>query len=168
MLTLHLISFGKLKTPGLRDTADYYLKLLRPWVRVEEHELKPAAVHEKTDAARRIVQDREAELWDRTVNSLRKNTPPRIYLLDEKGTDWTTLRWSEEVRTLEASSGTNALFFGVGSSLGFSKKIKESAHARLSFGAQTISHELARVILLEQLFRSWSVTRGHPYHNEGG
>ncbi|MBC7387253.1 MAG: 23S rRNA (pseudouridine(1915)-N(3))-methyltransferase RlmH, partial [Cryobacterium sp.] len=57
--------------------------------------------------------------------------------------------------------------FCVGSSLGFSEALRGKARGLFSLGPQTLSHEIARLVLAEQLYRSFSVLRGHPYHHEG-
>lgn len=89
-----------------------------------------------------------------------------LYLLDEKGRARPTLEWAELVRGWE-STGLRELILCVGGSLGFSPEVRGKARGLFSLGPQTLPHELARVVLLEQLYRAWSVTRGHPYHNEG-
>lgn len=166
-MRLHLISFGKLKTPGLREAADYYLKLLKPWVSVEDLELKPVAVTDKSPATRLKIQDAEAKLLREKLDArfdAKLRGRSAYYLLDEDGRSLSTTTWAESVTQWENQS-VSSVAFCIGSSMGFSDSIKKSARAVLSLGPQTLSHELARVVLIEQLYRAWSVTRGHPYHN---
>jgi 23S rRNA (pseudouridine1915-N3)-methyltransferase len=160
-----LIAFGKLKTPGLRSAADYYLKLLRPWVPLEEIELKPLPVPDKAPATRQRIQTKEALLVDEKLSSALSGRGA-FYVLDEGGKVLSTRQWAELVRDWQSQS-VPEVGFCLGSSLGFSDAIRKRARGVLSLGPQTLSHELARVVLLEQLYRAWSVTRGHPYHNEG-
>jgi len=157
---IQIIAFGKLKTPGLREAADYYKKLIHPWAALEEVELKPVAVPDKSEATRQRVQPQEAEL-------LLARLPERsaLYLLDEAGRALSTRQWAEQARDWERECPHVTL--AIGSSLGFDESLRRRAKATLSLGAQTLPHELARVVLLEQLYRAWSVLRGHPYHNEG-
>jgi 23S rRNA (pseudouridine1915-N3)-methyltransferase len=160
-----LVSFGKLKTPGLREAADYYLKLSNAWLPVEEIELKPLAVPDKSPASRKRIQEREGELL---LQRLEKEVSPRgaLFLLDEAGKPRSTRQWAEAVRSWEREDVTE-LVFCIGSSLGFSEDVRARAKGLLSLGPQTLPHELARVVLLEQIYRAWAVVRGHPYHNEG-
>ncbi|MGZ3689613.1 MAG: 23S rRNA (pseudouridine(1915)-N(3))-methyltransferase RlmH [Bdellovibrionota bacterium] len=158
-MRLRLVAFGKLKTPGLREAADYYLKLSRSWVEIEEIELKPLTVPDKSPATRNKIQEKEAALL---LERLRPQTA--IYLLDELGKTQPTREWAALTAKWEAA-GDVALC--IGSSLGFGEEIREKARGLLSLGPQTLPHELARVVLLEQVYRAFSVTRGHPYHNEG-
>lgn len=161
-MKISVVCFGKLKTPGLRDAADYYLKLIRSFQpQVSEVEIKPLSVPDKSVASRLIIQKKEAEL-------LMEKIPERaaLCLLDETGKNLTTREWAQAFQKLENDS-LSEVAFCVGSSLGFSPEVRKRARLTLSLGAQTLPHELARVVLLEQIYRAQSVLKGHPYHNEG-
>jgi 23S rRNA (pseudouridine1915-N3)-methyltransferase len=162
---LNLYAFGKLKTPGLREAADHYKRMARVWIPMEEIELKPLPVPEKSADVRARIQEKEGQsLLDR----MRHETSHRgiYYLLDETGRAQSTQDWAREFRQWE-TEGYTSVSFCIGSSLGFSKEVRQRAKACLSLGPQTLSHELARVVLLEQIYRTYSVLKGHPYHNEG-
>lgn len=60
--------------------------------------------------------------------------------------------------------GTQTLLFAVGGADGFSEDTLKRAQLKLSLGAMTLPHELARVVLLEQLYRAFTILKGHPYH----
>jgi len=164
-MRVSVFAFGKLKTPGLRETADYYQGLIRTFVQFQEVELKPLSVSDKSPATRRQIQEKEGELL---LHRITKLLGPRtlMYLLDEGGKNFTTQQWAQNVRDWEAS-GTSEIVLCVGSSLGFSDSVRKAARGSFALGAQTLPHELARVVLCEQLYRAWGVTRNHPYHNEG-
>ncbi len=164
-MRLRVISFGKLKTPGLRDAADYYLKLLSSCTQATELELKPLAVPDKSEATRKRIQTEEGTVL---LEALEKGggRPPVLYLLDEIGRAQPTREWAKLVTQWEGS-GEAEIALAVGSSLGFSPEVRKRARGSLSLGPQTLPHELARVVLLEQLYRAWSVNQNHPYHNEG-
>lgn len=162
MMKVSILSFGKLKTPGMRDAANHYLGLISAWVKVEEVELKALSVPDKSAATRKAIQEKEALILGVKLKSTEAN---QVYLLDEKGKPLPTLQWAEEVNRWESTSISHVAIC-IGSSLGFSDELRKKYKA-LSLSPQTLSHELARVVLLEQLYRAWSVERGHPYHNEG-
>ena len=168
-MRLSLIAFGKLKTPGLREAADYYKKLTRSWISFEEIELKPIAVPDKSPSTRIQIQEKEAALLlekmksDSRSESLGKSY---YYLLDEVGKSLSTEQWAEQFSQWETLGSTH-IYLCVGSSLGFSAALRKGAKGILSLGAQTLPHELARVVLLEQIYRACSVLKGHPYHNSG-
>ncbi len=164
-MKLYLFAFGKLKNPGLRDAADYYKKILRPWADLQEVELKPIPVPDKSPATRAQIQEKESVLLLEKLSGV-VSPRGRILLLDETGKASPTSEWANHVRSWESESVPEVAFC-IGSSLGFARSVRERARGAFSFGPQTLSHELARVVLFEQLYRSWSVVRGHPYHNEG-
>ena len=164
-MKLHLVAFGKLKAPGLREAADYYLRNIAPWVTVQEHELKPLSVPDKSPSTRVQIQEKEGELLIERLSPL-LGSRGAFYLMDEVGKAHTTQAWAQMVRHWESES-TSAVALCLGSSLGWSPALRGKARGLLSLGPQTLPHELARVVLLEQAYRAWSVVRGHPYHNEG-
>lgn len=172
-MRVRIVAFGKLKTPGLREALDYYIRNLKPWADVEEVELKPLSVPDKSPATRKKIQEKESELLLEKLCSSPKSHGKHqgearraLILLDESGLALPTREWSARLRSWE-ESGTREACFCIGSSLGFAPSLRARAHAVLSLGAQTLPHELARVVLGEQLYRAFSVLQGHPYHNEG-
>ncbi len=164
-MRVHLIAFGKLRAPGLREATDYYLRNLRPWAEVNEIELKPIPVPDKGAATRTRIQQQEAELVIERAHGA-AGERARLFLLDEKGRALTTQQWAERVRDWESGGGREPVLC-IGGSLGFGEALRKRAEGLFSLGPQTLPHELARVVLSEQLYRAWSVVRGHPYHNEG-
>jgi len=165
-MRLAVLAFGKLKTPGLREAADYYLRLANGYCSVDELELKPIPVPQKSTAIRKQIQTKELELVRKALHSQNGNRN-LLYLLDEGGKSLRTEDWANQIRIWE-QNGIQNVTFCVGSSLGFAEELRIEAKGRMiSLGCQTLPHELARVVLLEQLYRALSVTRGHPYHNEG-
>jgi 23S rRNA (pseudouridine1915-N3)-methyltransferase len=90
-------------------------------------------------------------------------TAPVLILLDGRGRQFTSEEFAELLRD-QQDRGTQNLFFAVGPADGFSDKARHSADLILSFGKMTLAHELARVVLLEQIYRAFTILRGHPYH----
>ena len=163
-MDLSVVSFGKLKTAGLRDAADHYIRGVKTWASFEEIELKPQSVPDKSASTRTRIQGIEGQELLARCAKLPKSGRPLI-LLDEGGKALPTLDWAKQLKEFENENG--GAIFVVGSSLGFSGEVRARARARWSLGPQTLPHELARVVLLEQRFRARSASHGHPYHNEG-
>jgi 23S rRNA (pseudouridine1915-N3)-methyltransferase len=84
-------------------------------------------------------------------------------LLDARGRQFTSEEFAEFLRD-QQDRGTQTLFFGVGPADGFTDKARGAADLVLSFGKMTLAHELARIVLLEQIYRAFTILRGHPYH----
>mgnify|MGYP001544863074 CR=1 FL=1 len=164
-MKIYLVAFGKLKAPGIREAVDYYVRNSNGFAPVEEIELKPAPVPDKSAATRALVQAKEAEILSERLSKL-LSARGQFFLLDEKGKPAVTLEWSNQLRGLEENS-IPEIAFCVGSSLGFGEGIKRRARGLFSFGPQTLSHEIARLVAAEQIYRALSVLRGHPYHHEG-
>jgi len=90
-------------------------------------------------------------------------TSPVLVLLDSRGRQLS----SEEIANFleyHQSHDTQELLFAVGPADGWSDATRRAAHNILSFGKITLPHELARVVLLEQLYRGFTILKGHPYH----
>lgn len=90
-------------------------------------------------------------------------TAPVLVLLDARGRQFTSEEFAELLRD-QQDRGTQNLFFGVGPADGFSDKARGAADLILSFGKMTLPHELARIVLLEQIYRAFTILKGHPYH----
>jgi 23S rRNA (pseudouridine1915-N3)-methyltransferase len=157
-LKIKLIVFGKIKTPGLMASADYYLKLIKSFSDPEIIELKPLSVKSQAD-----IKNQEGKLLLKTIE---KVAPPSrtLILMDERGKNLPTLSWVAAIEKAQLEARV-PLVFCVGASLDFSDELRLKSNAVWSLGAQTLSHELARVVLFEQIYRSLSVIHRHPYHN---
>jgi 23S rRNA (pseudouridine1915-N3)-methyltransferase len=86
-----------------------------------------------------------------------------LVLLDGRGKQMT----SEELAAFvgrHQDSGTQRLMFAIGPADGWSEAARANAALVLSLGKMTLAHELARVVLLEQVYRAWTIIRAHPYH----
>jgi 23S rRNA (pseudouridine1915-N3)-methyltransferase len=140
------------------DARDTYAKRLSAWADFEEIELKPEMVSDKSESTRARIQAKESAVFQSRLPE-----PVRLVLLDERGKSLPTSGWAGLLRSWEASSVP--VVFGIAGSLGFAEDLRKKASLVISLGPQTLSHELARVVLLEQLYRALSVLRGHPYHN---
>lgn len=161
-MKIHILAFGKLKRPGFRESANYYKKLASNWTTVSEIELKPSSLTSKKEA-----QKKDMELL---INTIQKKFPlkRKVFFLDEKGKSQNSLEWAETLQQERRESVPDILFC-LGSSHGLmeshlKKELKNITP--LSLGPQTLSHELARVVLLEQIYRAFSIIHHHPYHHE--
>lgn len=157
MKSIRLICVGKLRFPGVAETAAEYQRIGR-FVQLDLIELK-AMVADRSERA--LVIEKEAET---ILGSILPRAP--IWCLDETGTSMRTSEWAQQFQKMEmTTSGQMNLI--VGGSLGLAPALKARADRMIAFGPQTLSHELIRVVLLEQLYRALSLNAGHPYHNEG-
>lgn len=85
-----------------------------------------------------------------------------VVALDESGQDWTTARFAEQLRLWRDAS--ESLAFLIGGPDGLAPELKRAARVVLRLSSMTLPHALARVVLVEQLYRAWSLLANHPYH----
>ncbi len=130
---------GKTREPAISALTADYLKRLSRYAPAEGLELlSEAALLKQADRATLVV-------------------------LDSRGKELS----SEELARFLAdhqNRGTPMLLFAVGAADGFSAEVRRAAAFQLSLGRMTLAHELARVVLLEQLYRGFTILKGHPYH----
>jgi len=93
-------------------------------------------------------------------------TAPVLVLLDERGKQFSSEMLAEWLRK-ERDEGQQRIIFALGPADGWSNTERARAGLLLSLGLMTLPHELARVVLSEQLYRAFTILAGHPYHKSG-
>jgi 23S rRNA (pseudouridine1915-N3)-methyltransferase len=88
----------------------------------------------------------------------------RIVVLDERGSNLTTMALAGRLKDWQLSGGDVALV--IGGPDGIDPAFKQAAHERIRLSDMTLPHAFARVLLIEQLYRAWSINANHPYHRE--
>ena len=141
-MKLIIIAAGKLKERELRTVADDYLGRIRRYVKCDEVEVKSAK-----HLAGAVPSD------------------ALVVALEVDGDAVTSTELSKRVERW-GSTGKGVVAFVVGDADGIPKELSRSAAARLSLSKLTLPHRLARVLLLEQLYRALSILRGEPYARE--
>ena len=147
---------GKTKSSPIRSLAEDYLERIRHWI--------PCEIVEVRDLSRRRSH-RAAELIADEGAEIAKHIPKfgKIVALDETGTQFSSgdfARWIES----EQNSGTRVITFVIGGPEGLSRDISKRAHTVLSMSKMTWTHEMCRVLLLEQVYRALCIMRKIPYH----
>jgi len=136
---------GKTKDRSIQELTDKYLSRLGHYATVEGLSVKDET---------KLVQ-----LPSRDGHSTRRN----LIALDSRGQQYSSEGFAQLLRKYQESGATH-LVFAIGGADGFNDSFLESAELRLSLGEMTWAHELARVLLLEQLYRAFTILKGHPYH----
>ena len=144
-MKLTIAWIGKTKSPAIQSLTDEYLKRLRQFAEVE-------GVALKDEAALLKLCGYEG-----------KGGKRRVVLLDSRGKQ---LSSEELARFLRQHLDRNPapLVFAIGAADGFSEELRQKADFVLSLGKMTLAHELARVVALEQVYRAFTILKGHPYH----
>lgn len=89
----------------------------------------------------------------------------RVVLLDERGQQPTSRQWAADIQA-QAVTGLKRLIYVIGGPWGFSGEMYTRADGQLSLSRLTLPHELARLIVVEQLYRAMTILRGEPYHHD--
>jgi 23S rRNA (pseudouridine1915-N3)-methyltransferase len=151
----HLIAVGKLR-PYYREASDDYLRRLSRYGPVSEREIK--------EAARAATPElRVKEESDRIVAAL----PARgtVVVLDQAGSAWSSEALARQLQRWRLEAAPVMLV--IGGAYGVDRDLLRRAASRWSLGPLTLPHQLARVIVLEQWYRAWTILRGEPYHKGG-
>jgi 23S rRNA (pseudouridine1915-N3)-methyltransferase len=108
----------------------------------------------------------ENEQKEREVDLILKviDNHDEVVLLDEKGREFSSVAFSDFIEKKILNS-TKSMVFVVGGPYGFSQKMYDRANSKLSLSAMTFSHQMIRVIFIEQLYRAFTILRGEPYHH---
>jgi 23S rRNA (pseudouridine1915-N3)-methyltransferase len=153
---LVLLSVGKLR-PSYREAVDDYLRRLGRYLKVREVEVREASPAPSVEAQR--AEEAERLLAKRPVGS-------RLVALARQGTGWSSEELAQRVERWRQEARPVAL--AIGGSHGLAPDLVASAAERWSLGPLTLPHELARVVVAEQLYRASTILRGEPYHKGAG
>jgi len=138
---LRIAWLGKTKEPAIQTLTDDYLKRLSHYA----------------DAQGIALKDESALL------KLRGRQPSALVLLDSRGKQLSSEEFAQFLGNHQ-DRNPSPLIFAVGPANGFTAETRQEANLLLSLGKMTLAHELARVVLLEQLYRAFTILKGHPYH----
>ena len=151
-MNIQLLVVGRMKKGAHYDLFQDYLKRMDWTVQIHEIESR------HTDQTQ-IHKDETAQILERI------NAQAFVVAMDERGKTLPSRRFSERIQSLQ-NEGISQMQFIIGGADGLSDEIRQRANLLLSFGQQTWPHMLARVMLLEQIYRSQQILKNHPYHRD--
>ena len=158
-MKITLITVGKIKEKYLRDAAAEYVKRLGKYCKLEIIELADEKTPDGASAAEETaILVREGE---RILKAVREDSYVIALAIEGKALDSVELSRRLEQLGVE---GRSHLTFVIGGSLGLAPAVLKRADEALSFSRMTFPHQLMRVILLEQVYRSFRIMKGEPYH----
>jgi 23S rRNA (pseudouridine1915-N3)-methyltransferase len=154
MLKIKVIAIGKIKDSSYKLLISEYSKRLSPYSKIDIIELDAGSF--KNDSQKEKVKKEEGEKF---LKIIEKNMDSRIILLDEGGEVFNSVEFSEFL-----NYDTREVIFLIAGTLGFSEEVKSRVPKKFSLTRLTLPHEMARVILFEQLFRAVTIETGKKYH----
>ena len=155
-MKLVVVAVGQRMPAWAQSAWDEYAKRFPPELRIE---LK--AVKTETRGSKTLTSLLAAER-DRIRVAIPSGS--RIVALDERGSTLSTMALAQRVQQWQLGSDDVALV--IGGPDGLDPGFKQAAHERIRLSDMTLPHALARVLLVEQLYRAWSINANHPYHRE--
>ncbi len=148
---------GKIKENFYRQAVEHYIRRLKPYARIEVVELAEGKEEGRGDSALTGLLKEEGE---KIVRQLRDTA--HLIVLSPEGQQMSTEKLAAYLNKLQRTSPRTD--FVIGGAAGLAEKIKQKSDLCLSISRLTFPHRLARVILLEQLYRCFKIIRGEPYH----
>jgi 23S rRNA (pseudouridine1915-N3)-methyltransferase len=140
---------GKTKEPAIASLTEEYLKRISRYVLAEGLPVRD-----------------EAALLEMSGRSATTKVAPKstLILMDSRGKEFTSEQFAKFLGDYQDRNPV-PLIFAIGGADGFSDAARAAAQPTISLGKMTLAHELARVVLLEQIYRAFTILKGHPYHS---
>lgn len=157
-MKIKIIAIGKTQKKFLVEGENEYLKRLKHYISIEKIEL--ADVKNTKNMTEAQVKIEEGKM---ILKHIEKGG--QVILLDEKGKQQTSLEFSKWLQN-KMNHGGKHITFVVGGPYGFSDEVHNLANEKISLSKMTFSHQMIRMLFLEQLYRGFTILRNEPYHHE--
>ena len=148
---------GKTKKGFIDDGIKIYAERIKHYVPFSIVEIPDAKLPSK--AGETVIKEKEGGLIIKALSP-----SDAVILLDERGKLMSSVEFSDFIKEKSVGSVKN-LFFVAGGAYGFSKRIYDRANGMISLSKMTFSHQIVRIIFLEQLYRAFTIIRNEPYHH---
>jgi 23S rRNA (pseudouridine1915-N3)-methyltransferase len=155
-MKLVVLCVGKTREGFIQQGIDKYIRYLKHYTDVEVRELKSEKIQDLKQAP--VVRKREAE---RILAAF--GTGSFIISLDERGTEFTSHEFAAFLQSLQ-DAGVREAVFVVGGALGLDEQVTARSQRTIALSRWTLTHEMARLVLLEQLYRAFTILTGKTYH----
>ncbi|MEA3318027.1 MAG: 23S rRNA (pseudouridine(1915)-N(3))-methyltransferase RlmH [Bacteroidota bacterium] len=157
-MKIHILLLGKTEKQYLISAIDEYLNRLKHYIPVE-YKVFPALKNTKK-LSEEQQKNKEGEL---ILNNIKSDN--FLILLDEKGKELSSVSFASFVEK-KMIAGTKNLVFVIGGPYGFSSGVYNRANGKVSLSKMTFSHQMVRLIFVEQLYRVMTIIKGEPYHHK--
>jgi len=157
-MRIKLLSIGKTEDPYLREGIELYIKKIRHYFPFE-YEEHPALKQTK-NLNFSEQKKREGEILLKKIVA-----SDFVILLDEKGKHYSSVEFSDFLQQ-KILQNIKQIIFVIGGTYGFSEEVYQRKNHAISLSSMTFSHQMVRLIFLEQLYRGASILKNEPYHHE--
>ena len=158
MLSINIICIGKIKEKFFKDSINEYSKRLSKYCKLNILELPDEKIPDKLNInIEKSIKDKECS---NIINHIKKDS--YTICLDLKGKQFSSEEFSKNIENISMQS--SQITFIIGGSFGLNDKILNLCDEKICFSKMTFPHQLIRIFLLEQLFRSFKISNGETYH----
>lgn len=163
MVKIKVIGVGNIKEKYLKDAINEYLKRLLKYVKFEIIEVKEEEIYKNSSEER--VKEIEGERILEKINSNNSSSNNSYVIgLDLNKKEYDSIEFSKHLSNLINIDLKNEIVFVIGGSLGLGENIKKRLNESITLSKLTFPHQLVRVILLEQIYRSFKIMNNETYH----
>ena len=164
-MKIDILCVGKIKEKFYRDAVDEYIKRLSRYAKTQVIEVsdEKTPVNASDIQVEQIKEKEASRLLTHIPDKTGSGTDTFVITLEIKGKELSSEQLADKISQL-GINGTSHLIFVIGGSLGLHKSVLERSNFALSFSPMTFPHQLMRVILLEQIYRSYRIINNEPYH----
>lgn len=155
-IPIKVVHVGKASSRGAEDFSKEWADKLRRYTQVVETQIRPNPTNAKDP---NVAKSHEGERLLKCIGQ-----GERLVVLDERGKSVSSNEVAELLATA-SDEGWSAIVFAIGGPYGHDAKVRDKAHTVIRLSSLVLNHTVARVVLLEQLYRGWTILRGEPYHH---
>ena len=156
MMKIKIVSVGSIKEKFLKDAISEYLKRLTRFAKIEIIEVDETKIQNKSEEQ---VKKEEGERLLKRVGQ-----DEFVFLLDLKGELISSEVLAQKINDL-INKGISPLTFVIGGTLGLSEEVRKRANIKLSISKMTFTHQMCRMIILEQIYRAFKIINNEEYHH---
>ena len=157
-MNIKLILVGKTEEKYLREGIEIFEKRLKNYINFEM--IIIPSLKDTKSLSPQIVKEKEGELILKQVSKYDK-----IILFDEQGLEFTSMDYSVFLQK-HMNAGVKNLCFVVGGAFGFSDEVYKKADQKVALSKMTFSHQMIRLLIVEQIYRAFTILKNEPYHNQ--
>ncbi|XP_024386764.1 putative RNA methyltransferase At5g10620 isoform X1 [Physcomitrium patens] len=155
-MPMKLVTVGKDRGAALENVALEYIKKIQRYCPFEEVQLRPNPKN-SSDVPTQVSSEGE-----RVMRSI--STKDWVIILDERGKELTSEKFADLVADA-GETGASAIVFCIGGPFGHGPQVRERANVSVKLSTMVLNHQIAFLVLLEQIYRAWTILRGEKYHH---
>lgn len=157
-MKITLLVVGKTDELFLREGINFYIKRLKHYINFKMEIIPDVKSGRKSD----IEKQKNSEGSKIVAGNY---TGKELHLFDERGDSFSSREFADFLEK-KMLSGLKELVFVIGGPYGFSDEVYEKANSKISLSKMTFSHQLARLLCVEQIYRAFTIIKGEPYHHD--